>query len=74
MVSVGVCMSEWFEVLIFPAFCIAMIYFIGRQFNLWGKVQGFLGSHGGINFRGMLEGLKNISFEGIGDLFRGWFT
>jgi len=69
-------LGDWWEVLIFPVFCVAMVYIIGHQFGIWPKVKGFLDSHGSgrLDFGGMLKGLKGISFEGIGDLFRGWFT
>jgi hypothetical protein len=70
----GLLLGEWWEVLIFPLFCIAMVYIIGLQFGLWDRVKGFLGSHGGGGVRGRFEGiavsLKGIEFRGIANWFR----
>jgi len=65
-------LGEWWEVLIFPVFCIAMVYIIGLQFKLWDKLRSFLDSRSGgrLDFGDMAKGLKNVRFDGIGKFFR----
>jgi hypothetical protein len=65
-------MGEWWEFIIFPAFCIAMIWFIGSQLDLWDKIRSFLGSRqgGSVDFGEMAKSLKSVEFDGIGKFFR----
>ena len=66
-------MIEWaVSFLAVPLFSLYCIYVVGKQFDLWDKIQSFMANHGSgrMNFRDVGEGVKSVRFEGIGKLFR----
>ena len=61
-------MSDWWEVLIAPVFCIAMFVYIGIKFELVDKLKHLFGGiSGGRSFR---PNFNVVKFEGIAKYFR----
>ena len=61
-------MSEWWESLIVPAFCIGIAVYLGLQLNAFEKIGDFFGKIKGD--REFNISFKSLNFEGIGNFFR----
>ena len=61
-------MSDWWEVLIAPLFCLAVFVWIGIKFDVFNKFKEFLGGVGG--GRSFRPNFNVVRFEGIAKYFR----